>query len=275
MRSFTIKPGAPLLGVLLFGFAFGPASPVGAQQLSEEELLNRAIAAGEKGDSIRVLKYLYAYSQRNPIGLSDPDHASSVSKGLQTAEDHLQQVSAENDKLRKENAELRARIQAKEGAIAAIRAFPLSVLPTIRISRPTLPRTSISRTAGALPADEIREVRLIEIRPATNDYWDWECRLEVEYTYDPAHGKGNMEIGGEFLKVESLRSGHSLWGERKEEPVDSKMHGTASLTIALRLEAATGRAEELQIYMYGRTGDRKPILSSNFKFSRSWQSRRR
>ncbi|MCD4790081.1 MAG: hypothetical protein K8R37_08795 [Bacteroidales bacterium] len=125
-----------------------------------------------------------------------------------------------------------------------------------------------------LHGDKIISYKVIEISENSTPYWHWDIKLEVYYTYNPAHKE--VIIGGYVLPYgNELKTGHSKWGHVSgplqavvEENQGSVISGMQRVNIAVRLNVPEKSTDKLKLFMYGTEG--VEFTSRIFDYSRLW-----
>ncbi|MBC8487235.1 MAG: hypothetical protein H8D45_14495 [Bacteroidetes bacterium] len=111
-----------------------------------------------------------------------------------------------------------------------------------------------------LPGDAILSFKVVEVTENTTPYWHWDMKLEVYYTYNPAHKE--VIIGGYVLPYgNELQTGHSYWGYESgplqavvEENQGSVISGMQRVNIAVKLNVPEKSTDKIKLWMYERDG---------------------
>jgi hypothetical protein len=135
-----------------------------------------------------------------------------------------------------------------------------------------------SRTAWAgktLAGDSIDGFRVVAVEPDSSGSWNWKMKVEVLYSYHPAHGRAI--VGAELLpKNAGFTSGHSYWGTESgpekavEETVESRVlvRGLQRVAVAVRVAGPQVTTSQLRVYLYSAGGEE--FLSRTFDEPRTW-----
>lgn len=135
----------------------------------------------------------------------------------------------------------------------------------------------VESTPQAMGWDRIVGFRVVSVgrNPGANsDYWPWSCRLEVDYTYNVAHGK--VIVGAEAVGGGGLQSGHSWWGAPPppETPADAVARkGMQRVDVAIRLLSPDAAAEitSLWLYLYEGNPPNRTIIRQRFPFRQTFK----
>jgi hypothetical protein len=114
-----------------------------------------------------------------------------------------------------------------------------------------------------LPGDRIIGFRTVSIERHPVNSWDWLCKLEVEYTYNPRHQR--VEVGG-YAQGGQFESGHSLWATGQEVPQGQLRKGIQRVGIAIRLTQPQAESQQLLLYLYEGNPPNRRIVSRIFPF---------
>jgi hypothetical protein len=124
---------------------------------------------------------------------------------------------------------------------------------------------SVQTTELALPGDRITGYKLIGVDRATDPFWHWMVRLEVEYVYDIRHG--SVLVIGE-ARGGALTSGYSHWGAAQEQAYGPRFRkGTQKLQVAIQVQQSEAASSVVSLGLQNTNLPLRTIITSEFPFS--------
>jgi hypothetical protein len=134
---------------------------------------------------------------------------------------------------------------------------------------------SLAPAGEPLPGDDITGFRIVEIFSTPQEYWQWNMKLEVNYTYHPKHQK--VIVGAYVLPFgNTLETGHSYWGFEsqhpravEETPAGSVIRGIQRVSVGVRLKVPEQPTHELRIFLYNP--NEGEFFSRTYNYERLWK----
>jgi hypothetical protein len=128
--------------------------------------------------------------------------------------------------------------------------------------------------AQVLPGDAIIGYRVVGVEKASDRYWDWEMKLEVWYTYNPAHKE--VGVGAQLLPAgPDLESGFGSWSPKsgsqrsvQETREGNIIRGLQRVEVAVRVLWSQAHTNRLRLYLYKPGG--REFLSATYAETRVW-----
>jgi hypothetical protein len=130
--------------------------------------------------------------------------------------------------------------------------------------------------AQVLPGDAIIGYRVVGVEKSSVPYWDWDMKLEVWYTYNPAHKK--VAVGAELQPAgPDLESGFGLWSPKsgsqrsiQETREGSIIRGLQRVKVSVRVLWSKAHTNRLRVYLYNPGG--REFLSATYAEPRVWEN---